>query len=164
MIKIEDLYEKTNGGADLFKSYFPSFDPGKTSNLVSLRDDDAHPSASIFEQGGKWYIKDHGGADNKAKNMINFVMEHEHTDFKGAIAIICQRCCIDVDGAKRNYTKEGKWSKVAYTPEMRVIKRPSGQFTEAELAVLGPKDKKRPRVRAKGSSRGRWKPPTSSPS
>lgn len=141
MIKTEDLYERTNGGADLFKSYFPSFDPGKTSNLVSLRDDDAHPSASIFEQGGKWYIKDHGGADNKAKNMINFVMEHEHTDFKGAIAIICQRCCIDVDGAKRNYTKEGKWSKVAYTPEMRVIKRPSGQFTEAELAVLGPKDK-----------------------
>ena len=141
MIKVEDLYEKTNGGADLFKSYFPSFDPGKTSNMVSLRDDDAHPSASIFEQGGKWYIKDHGGADNKAKNMINFVMEHEHTDFKGAIAIICQRCCIDVDGAKRNYAKEGKWSKVAYTPEMRVIKRPSGQFTEAELAVLGPKDK-----------------------
>ncbi len=141
MIKTEDLYERTNGGADLFKSYFHSFDPGKTSNLVSLRDDDAHPSASIFEQGGKWYIKDHGGADNKAKNMINFVMEHEHTDFKGAIAIICQRCCIDVDGAKRNYAKEGKWSKVAYTPEMRVIKRPSGQFTEAELAVLGPKDK-----------------------
>lgn len=141
MIKIDDLFAKTNGGADLFKTYFPNFDPGKTTNIFSLRDDDAHPSASIFEQGGRWYIKDHGGADNKAKNMIDFVKEHEHTDFKGAIAIICQRCCIDVDGSKKTYSKEGKWSKVAYTPEMRVIKRPSGKFTEAELAVLGPKDK-----------------------
>lgn len=141
MIKTEDLFAKTNGGADLFKTYFPNFDPGKTTNIFSLRDDDAHPSASIFEQGGRWYIKDHGGADNKAKNMIDFVKEHEHTDFKGAIAIICQRCCIDIDGSRRTYSKEGKWSKVAYTPEMRVIKRPSGKFTEAELAVLGPKDK-----------------------
>lgn len=141
MIKTEDLFAKTNGGADLFKTYFPNFDPGKTTNIFSLRDDDAHPSASIFEQGGRWYIKDHGGADNKAKNMIDFVKEHEHTDFKGAVAIICQRCCIDIDGTKKTYSKEGNWSKVAYTPEMRVIKRPSGKFTEAELAVLGPKDK-----------------------
>ena len=141
MIKTDDLYDKTNGVADLFKSYFPTFDPGKTSNLVSLRDDDAHPSASIFVHGGKWYIKDHGGSDNEAKNMVNFVMEHEHTDFKGAVAIICQRCCIDVDGSKKTYSKEGLWTKVAYTSEMRVIKRPSGKFTDAELAVLGPKDK-----------------------
>ena len=141
MINTDKLYESTNGGADVFKSYFPSFDPAKTSNLVSLRDDDAHPSASIFSDGGKWYIKDHGGADNKAKNMINFVMEYEHTDFKGAVAIICQRCGIDAEGSsQKTYGKEGKWSKVAYTSEMRVIKRPSGKFTEAELAILGPRD------------------------
>lgn len=142
MIKTEDLYAKTNGGADLFKSYFPKFDPGKTSNLVSLRNDDDHPSASIFSDGGKWYIKDHGGSDNKAKNMINFVMEYEHVEFKEAVAIICQRCQIDLEGTKmKAANKEGKWTKVAYTSEMRVIKRPSGKFTEAELAILGPKDK-----------------------
>ena len=33
MINIDKLYEATNGGADLFKHYFPSFDPGKSSVL-----------------------------------------------------------------------------------------------------------------------------------
>lgn len=141
MIDIDKLYEATNGGADLFKSYFPNFDPGKNSNLVSLRDDDAHPSASIFEEGGKWLIKDHGGTDNKAKNMVNFVMDHEHVEFKEAVAIICKRCGIEADGASTRNKRGGKWSKVPYSSELRVIKRPSGQFTDAELAILGPKDK-----------------------
>lgn len=141
MIDIDKLYEATNGGADLFRSYFPGFDPGKTSNLVSLRDDDDHPSASIFEEGGKWLIKDHGGADNKARNMVNFVMEHEHVEFKEAVSIICHRCSIDIEGANTKVSRGGKWSKVSYTSELRVIKRPSGQFTDAELAILGPRDK-----------------------
>ncbi|MCR5645868.1 MAG: hypothetical protein K6F96_05720 [Bacteroidales bacterium] len=141
MIDIDKLYEFTNGGADLFRTYFPDFDPGNKSNMVRLRDDDTHPSSSIFLHDGKWLIKDHGGSDNQAKNMINFVMEHEAVDFKEAVAIICQRCNISIDGAKaKQPTREGKWSKVAYTPELRVIKRPDGKFTEAELAVLGPRD------------------------
>ncbi|MBQ8958140.1 MAG: hypothetical protein IJ057_06520, partial [Bacteroidales bacterium] len=70
MINTDKLYEATNGGADLFKFYFPDFDPGKSSNLVKVRDDDDHPSASIFQKGGKWFIKDHGGGDNKARSMI----------------------------------------------------------------------------------------------
>lgn len=142
MIDTDKLYEATNGGADLFKVYFPQFDPGRKTNLVSFRDGDDHPSASIFMDGGKWYIKDHGGSDNKAYNMINFVMEHEHVDFKAAVAIICQKCQISIDGTKaKALNRGGVWTKVAYTPELRVIKRPSGKFTDAELAILGPLNK-----------------------
>ena len=141
MIKVEDLYAKTNGGADLFKFYFPSFDPGKSSNLVQLRPDDQHASASIFHKGGKWFIKDHGGSDNKAKNMVNFVMERENLEFKEAVAFICRACNIAVDGETAKTSSGAKITKTEPTKERRIIRRPSGKFTDAELAVLGPRDK-----------------------
>ena len=97
MIKLEKLYEQTNGGAALFQAYFPDFDSGKTSNLVKLRDDDDHPSASIFQSGEKWLIKDHGGSDNKAKDMVAFVMEREHLEFRDALVSIAKTCGLAVD-------------------------------------------------------------------
>lgn len=141
MIKVEDLYAKTNGGADLFKFYFPDFEPGKSSNLVKVRPDDDHPSASIFFKGGKWWIKDHGGGDNKARNMVNFVMEQEGLEFKDAVAFICQSCNIAVDGEQKKGTNGAVLTKTEPTKERRIIRRPSGKFTDAELAVLGPRDK-----------------------
>lgn len=60
MIKVEDLYAKTNGGADLFKFYFPDFEPGKSSNLVKVRPDDDHRYMGIrfyFESDKIWYSK-----------------------------------------------------------------------------------------------------------
>ena len=141
MIRIEDLYEKTNGGADLFKHYFPSFDTGNSSNMVQLRPDDQHASASIFHKGGKWFIKDHGGSDNKAKNMVNFVMERENLDFKEAVAYICRVCSITVDGETTKTSNGAKLTKTDPTKERRIIRRQSGKFTDAELAVLGPRDK-----------------------
>lgn len=139
MVKTEELYEKTNGGADLFKWYFPDFEPSKSVNLVRLRDDDAHASASIFFKGGKWWIKDHGGPDNKAYNMVNFVMEREGLDFKAAVDFICRACRIAVDDQKP--TDGAKLTKTDPTRERRIIRRPSGKFTDAELAVLGPRDR-----------------------
>ena len=141
MIKIEDLYAKTNGGADLFKFYFPDFEPGKSSNLVKVRPDDDHPSASIFFKGGKWWIKDHGGGDNKARNMVNFVMEQEGLEFKDAVAFICRACNIVVDGEQKKGTNGAILTKTEPTKERRIIRRPSGKFTDDELAVLGPRDK-----------------------
>ena len=141
MIKVEDLYAKTNGGADLFKFYFPDFEPGKSSNLVKVRPDDDHPSASIFFKGGKWWIKDHGGGDNKARNMVNFVMEQEGLEFKDAVAFICRACNITVDGEQKKGTNGAILTKTEPTKERRIIRRPSGKFTDDELAVLGPRDK-----------------------
>jgi hypothetical protein len=142
MVNIEKLYEATNGGADLFKAYFPDFDPGKKSNLVKLRDDDDHPSASIFISGGKWMIKDHGGSDNKAKSMIDFVMEREHLEFKDAVAHIDKLCGTGLatePGKKQSYG--AKMTKVAPSTELRIILRPSGRFTKKELLCLGAADR-----------------------
>ena len=141
MVKVEDLYVAANAGADVFRHYFPDFDPGKTSNLVRLRDDDKNPSASIFSRGGKWLIKDHGGADNKAKNMINFVMDRENLEFKEACEFIARICGVQTDN-KDNKTYTGaKFTKVDPVKEFHVVKRKGGKFTDAELAVLGPRDR-----------------------
>lgn len=141
MVKVEDLYQATNQGADVFRHYFPNFDPAKTSNLVQLRDDDAHASASIFCNNGKWLIKDHGGSDNKAKNMINFVMERDNMDFKEACEHIARICNVQTDVTENRTTSGAKLSKVDPSKEFRVIKRKGGKFTDAELAVLGPRDR-----------------------
>lgn len=146
MIKTEDLYEKTNGGADLFKYYFPDFEPEKTSNLVQIREDDTHASASIFEKSGKWWIKDHGGSDNKAKNMINFVMERENIDFKAAIDFICRALNIAIDGENKQ-PSGANIVKTDPTKERRIIRRQSGKFTEEELLLLGPRGRDgKPRI------------------
>lgn len=137
MIKLEKLYEQTNGGADLFRAYFPDFDPGKTSNLVKLRDDDDHPSASIFQSGGKWFIKDHGGSDNKAKDMVAFVEEREHLEFKDALVFIAKTCGLAVDETASHAPMGAIMSKVAPSRERRLILRKSGKFTKKELSILG---------------------------
>ncbi|MBQ6083329.1 MAG: toprim domain-containing protein [Bacteroidales bacterium] len=142
MVKSEDLYAATNGGADLFRYYFPDFDPGKSSNLVRLRDDDAHPSASVFQKEGKWLIKDHGGSDNKARNMVTFVMEREHLEFKDALDFICKVCNIANVSDEPGKTQTGaSLKKTKAVKERLIIRRKSGKFTNAELSVLGPVDK-----------------------
>lgn len=141
MIKLEKLYEQTNGGADLFQAYFPDFDPGKTSNLVKLRDDDDHPSASIFPRAGKWFIKDHGGSDNKAKDMVAFVEEREHLEFKDALVFIAKTCGLAVDEEASHAKRGAIMSKVAPSNELRLIRRKSGKFTKKELSILGATDR-----------------------
>ena len=143
MIKIEELYAKTNGGADLFKAYFPDFDTGKTSNLVKLRDDDDHPSASIFLKGDRWFIKDWGGSDNKAYSMIDFVMEHEHLEFKDAVARIDSLCKTNLmeQVVERRAFTGARMTKVAPMNERVIIRRPTGLFTTKELSVLGATDR-----------------------
>ena len=143
MIDVNKLYDATNGGADLFKFYFPDFDPGKTSNLVKVRDDDDHPSASIFRSGDKWLIKDWGGANNKAYSMIDFVMEREHLEFKEAVAFIdrvCQTNLSAQEGEKRTFSG-AKMTKVAPMNERVIIRRQSGKFTKKELSILGATDR-----------------------
>ena len=141
MIDIEKLYDETQGGALLFQAYFPDFDPGKKVNLVKVRDDDDTPSASIFCKDGKWLIKDHGGTDNKAHNMVDFVKIQEHVEFKEAVEIIAAKCGILSDGGKPKPKAAPVFSKVPPTDRLRVIRRPSGVFTKKELLVLGGSDK-----------------------
>lgn len=143
MINIDKLYEATNGGADLFREYFPDFDTGKTSNLVKVREDDDHPSASIFRKGDRWFIKDWGGSDNKAYSMIDFVMEREHLEFKEAVAHIdrlCKTNLMDKEGERRTVVG-AKMTKVAPLNQRTIIRRESGVFTKKELAVLGATDR-----------------------
>lgn len=141
MIKLEKLYEQTNGGATLFQAYFPDFDPGKASNQVKLRDDDDHPSASIFPSAGKWLIKDHGGSDNKAKDMVAFVMEREHLEFRDALVSIAKTCGLAVDEEASHAQTGAIMSKVAPSRERRLIRRKSGKFTKRELSFLGGTDR-----------------------
>jgi hypothetical protein len=142
MTDINKLYEQTNGGSSLFRAYFPDFDPGKSSNLVKVRDDDQHPSCSIFQKNGKWFIKDHGGGDNKAKDMVNFVMEREHLEFKDALTFIANRCGIPTNETSSRIANIGaKMSKVAASTERRLIRRASNLFTKKELTILGATDK-----------------------
>ena len=70
MIKVEEIYDATNGGLDVLCHFYSEINRANPKKPVKLRPDDKRPSAGIFQKKGIWYLKDHGGTDQKAYNLF----------------------------------------------------------------------------------------------
>ena len=141
MIFAEDIYAATNGGLDVLCHFFKEIDPSNPKKPLKLRPDDKRPSAGCFKgEKGIWFVKDHGGSDQKAYNAIELVREKQNLDYAAAINWIASNFAPHLlASASGNNTFAFKpvMKKEAPSPEMRLIKRKYGKFTKAELECLG---------------------------
>lgn len=140
MIKVEEIYDATNGGLDVLCHFYSEIDRANPKKPLKLRPGDKRPSAGIFQKKGIWFLKDHGGTDQKAYNAVELVKEKLNLSFAEAIKWIATNFAPHLlASAAGNNTIAFKptMKKVAPSSEMRIIKRKSGLFTDAELSVLG---------------------------
>ena len=140
MIRQEDIYAATNGGLNVLCHFYKEIDPSNPKKPLKLRSDDKRASAGCFCKNGIWFIKDHGGSDQKAYNAIELVREKMNLDFGEAINWIASTFAPHLlASAQGNNTFAFKPSmkKEAPSTEMRLIRRKSGEFTQAELDCLG---------------------------
>lgn len=140
MIKVEEIYDATNGGLDVLCHFYSEINRANPKKPLKLRPDDKRPSAGIFQKKGIWYLKDHGGTDQKAYNAVELVKEKLNLSFAEAIKWIATNFAPHLlASAASNNTVAFKatMKKVAPSSEMRIVKRKSGLFTDAELGVLG---------------------------
>lgn len=140
MIRQEDIYAATNGGLNVLCHFYKEIDPSNPKKPLKLRSDDKRASAGCFCKNGIWFIKDHGGSDQKAYNAIELVREKMNLDFGEAINWIASTFAPHLlASAQGNNTFAFKPSmkKEAPSTEMRLIRRKSGEFTKAELDCLG---------------------------
>lgn len=143
MIQASDIYAATEDGKAVILHYYPQAMPGFTGRRnFKLRDDDKNPSCTVFKsKDGHWLIQDKGGADTKAYNAISLVMEKEHMTFPQAIDHIAKNFAphlLAADSSAGPVTgPQPDMIEVAPQSEITVKLRESGEFTPAELAVLG---------------------------
>ena len=142
MITRDDIFRRTNGGKDVILRLFPASEAGfERRHNFKIRPDDKNASCTVFQASdGTWLLQDKGGADTKAKNAIQLVMEIEGLDFAGAITWIAQNFCPDLLDEKEREKILNPEPTVTEAPAIDTIAvniRPSGEFTKAELAMLG---------------------------
>lgn len=88
-INPREFFEKTNGGLDVFRFYFPDYDYGNPRAKLKLRDDEKTASAVISSYKGRWRITDFGNQQEvNAKTAIDFVMWKENMDYSDSIRYI----------------------------------------------------------------------------
>ena len=142
MITRDDIFRRTNGGKDVILRLFPASEPGfERRHNFKIRPDDKNASCTVFQASdGTWLMQDKGGADTKAKNAIQLVQEVEGLDFGSAITWIAQNFCPDLLDEKERekiLNPEPTVTEVQAVDTIAVNIRPSGEFTKAELAMLG---------------------------
>lgn len=140
MILAEDIYAATNGGLNVLCHFYKEIDPFNPKKPLKLRSDDKRASAGCFKgEKGIWFVKDHGGGDQKAYNAIELVREKMNLEYGEAINWIAQNFAPHLLQSSSITTVAFKPSmkKEAPSTEMRLIKRKSGEFTKAELECLG---------------------------
>lgn len=140
MINVEDIYAATNGGLDVLRHFYNEIDPANPKKPLKLRPDDKRPSAGLFNKKGVWFIKDHGGTDQKAYTAVELVREKLNLSFAEAIKWIASNFAPQLlASAATGNTIAFKptMKKEAPSSEMRLIKRKSGLLTDSELKVLG---------------------------
>lgn len=142
MITRDDIFRRTNGGKDVILRLFPASEPGfERRHNFKIRPDDKNASCTVFQASdGTWLMQDKGGADTKAKNAIQLVQEVEGLDFGSAITWIAQNFCPDLLDEKEREKILNPEPTVTEAPAVDTIAvniRPSGEFTKAELAMLG---------------------------
>lgn len=140
MIKVEEIYDATNGGLDVLCHFYKEIDKANPKKPLKIRPDDKRPSAGVFQRKGVWFIKDQGGTDNKAYTAIGVVEEKLNLSFADAIKWIATNFAphlLSSVSSNNTIAFKATMKKVAPSSAMRLIKRKSGLFTDAELGVLG---------------------------
>ncbi|MGM9763341.1 MAG: primase-helicase family protein [Candidatus Cryptobacteroides sp.] len=142
MIRKEDIFNATEGGKMVITYYYPQSAAcfGKSGNKnFRVRPDDRHPSCTVFRKDDIWFIQDKGGADTKARTAIQLVMQEEGLDFPRAIDWIAAKFAPQLCSTVAVPVAAASPSIEETTPQqhLTVMVRPSGEFTERELAQLG---------------------------
>ena len=142
MITADEIYNRTNGGKDIILHLYPASEAGfERRHNFKIRSDDKNASCTVFQTSdGKWLMQDKGGADTKAKNAIQLVIESEGLNYGDAILWCAQHFCPDLLDEKEREKALNPEPEVTEAPAIDTIAvnlRPSGQFTKAELAMLG---------------------------
>lgn len=96
----EQIFNATNGGLDVIVKIYPQVTEalGNNTKKFKIRDTERTPSASIKQiDGGIWVVTDFGG-DQKTRNCIELVRQHQNCDYKQAITWIAGNFNIQVEG------------------------------------------------------------------
>ena len=140
MIKKDDIFLATEGGKSVIVHYYPQASAcftGRGKNF-KIREDDRNPSCTVFEKEGVWFIQDKGGSDTKAYTAIQLVQREEHLTFAQAIEWIAAKFAPHLLGEKTVSTRpQPKMEEVKAQNMISVQHRQSGEFTQAELDMLG---------------------------
>ena len=140
MIKKDDIFLATEGGKTVIVHYYPQASAcfGGRGKNFKIREDDRNPSATVFEKDGVWFLQDKGGSDNKAYTAIQLVQREQHLSFAQAIDWIAAKFAPHLCGEKVVSTKpQPKMEEVKAQDMISVQHRQSGEFSQAELDILG---------------------------
>lgn len=140
----EDIWQATENGRTVIVHYYPQseacFASGGRKNF-KIRPDDKNPSCAVFQnKEGIWMIQDKGGSDNKARTAIQLVMANERLDFGQAMNWISEHFAPQLLEGIKGYVPVKPQPSIEQVPPQDSYSlqlRPSGKFTDAELACLG---------------------------
>ena len=141
-IKAEDIYRLTEGGKLVILHYYPQAQAGFSGKKnFKLRHDDKNPSATVYQtHDGSWLLQDKGGSDNRAYNAISLVMREENVRFPQAIEWIASKFApelLEDRSSGRDGGPQADCEEAEAQDTITVQFRPSGEFTDRELEVLG---------------------------
>lgn len=142
-ISKEDIWQATENGKSVIIDIYPQseacFASGGRRNF-KVRSDDKNPSCAVFQnKDGIWMVQDKGGSDNQARTAIQLVMKEQNLNFGAAIQYIAEHYAPsllqgrDFAPVKPKATLSEAPAQDSYSLQLR----PSGKFTEQELAMLG---------------------------
>lgn len=127
------IYERTNGGLDIIRRYFPDVNE---RDKFKLRPDERTPSAKLWKKDGVYLIKDFGSND-PAITPIRLIMQQTGCSYWEAVNREADLLGLT---ANKVYTTP-KISKVATTDADGITHVESSEFSEADLKFWGvPKD------------------------
>ena len=139
MIKIEDIFNATNGGLDIILSYYPqATDCVNTNKPFCLRNEKT-PSAHIKQFGNQWKVTDFGD-DGHAKSAIDIVVAEEKIRLNEAIYLLADR--YNIASTFINTTNKADIKKRPANenePESHFAIEYKEKFTEFELSIFGKK-------------------------
>ena len=141
MIKIEDLFAKTNGGLDIILSYYPQAGECLDSRKPFRMRNERTPSAYIKRFGEIWKVTDFGD-DAHAMNGVDICMKEEGRNFREALCILADRFGV-------SETLSASVNRAVITTRPATADEKEGdfsyecrdRFTEKELEIWGPKVK-----------------------
>jgi len=140
-VKLEDIMDATNGGLNILATYYPDAPAALTRSTKKFkaRGDEKTASASIRKKENGWYYVTDFGGDSKERHAIEVCMLEDGLTFAEACAELGAR--FGVKGAKSSTLL----AKPTIAKRAREKKEVPGtyifehkDFTEAELAVIGP--------------------------
>ena len=126
----KQIYERTNGGLDIIRRYFPDV---KDKQKFKLRPDERTPSASLWRNNKGIYCITDFGNDAKAIDAIHLIMRQEGCTY-------CEAVNREADAlglTANKVTMAPKVNKVATTDADGITHVESSEFSEADLKFWG---------------------------